>query len=147
MTKQAQANAGTNIDDFLTESKRATHRVPVIFDAEGNPKSGFIIVDRNSPEYRDEFRAIRVEIAQKAGFRKAQIDQKTKAGAETTVELEDKHSLRLAVAIVVDWFGWTKGAKDADFDKDTVRLMFDKNPTWREDVNVAGFESANFPRG
>lgn len=136
-----------DLDSLNAETQQITYDVPLVFNADGDPQSGLRIVGRDSPEYRAAYKLIRTQGIQKAGHRKTAIDQKTEAGAELLFNLTESNEETLALAVVVGWFGFTKGGVEAEFNKATVSAMFKKKPTWREEVTAALANNANFIKG
>lgn len=140
---QAQVT-GFDIEDLEKNDGPVTHRVSVIDDVDGNPVSGFVIVGKNSEEYRKVTHDIRVENIKRAAKRKQQIDTSTDVGAAVVASTVDKNDRAIALGIVVGWFGMKSNGKLLQFDKDIVEKMFDKYPTWQEKVLRELEVEANF---
>ncbi len=156
MIDQAQAaevevtitkTAGFDIDSLPAEAGQITYDVPLIFNADGDAISGYRVVGKNSPEYQTEFEAVRVEGIMKAGRRKVALDTSTPEGAATLARMIKGQETRIALAVVVGWFGFQKGGVDAPFDKEVVRATFKKYPTWRTKVSDALENDGNFIKG
>lgn len=141
---QAIAVAGFDIANLSAPAERVTVKVPVLFDEDGEPTAGFIIVGKNSEEYRNENHALRAEGYKKSAKRKTAIDASTDAGADQLVSLIDDNAKRLALAVTVGWYGFTSAGAEAPFDKSVASASFDKFPTWQERVSVALEKDADF---
>lgn len=124
------------------DTNQATKRVPVTFDAKGDPESGFIIVSRESEQFRAESKRQRIAGVRRGAVKKSQIDTKTEAGAEQLVDLIDENELGIARAVVVDWFGFTRGDKPAKFDRATADAVLAKKHGWRAAV-IAALDDEN----
>lgn len=143
-TAQALAVAGFDIANLSAPAARVTFDVPVIFDADGEPVAGIKIVGKNSDEYRKESHAVRAEGYKKSAKRKTAIDASTDEGADQLVHVIDDNQKRVAVAVAVDWYGFTSNGAPAAFDKDMIAAAFDKYPTWQDRVTTALENDANF---
>lgn len=143
-TAQTLAVAGFDIANLSAPAARVTFDVPVIFDADGEPVAGIRIVGKNSDEYRKESHAVRAEGYKKAAKRKTAIDSSTDEGADQLVSLIDGNQKRLALAVAVDWYGFTSNGAPVAFDKGLIATAFDKYPTWQERVTAALENDANF---
>lgn len=142
--KMTTAQTGFDIASLAGEQAQVTFDVPFIFNADGEPVTGFKIVGKNSPEFQTAQQAVRVEGIKKAGIRKAPLDTSTDDGASTLVRQISGGETSIAAAVVVGWFGFTKEGAPLDFDKDTVRVLFKKFPTWRDKVLAALEVDGNF---
>ena len=143
-TAQTLAVAGFDIANLSAPAARVTFDVPVIFDADGEPVAGIRIVGKNSDEYRKENHALRAEGYKKAAKRKTAIDSSTDEGADQLVSLIDGNQKRLALAVAVDWYGFTSNGTPVAFDKTLIATAFEKYPTWQERVAAALENDANF---
>lgn len=141
--QEAPVSDAFDLDDLDTVAA-ATHRCGVIFDDEGNAKSGFIIVSKNSKECLDAQRKIRVNGIMRSNKRKKDIDATTESGAGVVFDSIAANNRALALGVVVGWFGFNKGGQPAPFDKAMVPAMFDKSPTWQEKVLMDLENEANF---
>lgn len=130
--------------DTVTHS---TFRVSVIDYANGEPKSGFVIVGKNSEEYRKAAHHIRVEGLMRASKRKSLLDTSSTEGAESMAEAIEINDIRQATAVVVDWFGFANNGVVAPYDAAVVKRMLVKFPTWRQKVLDALENDANFIKG
>ena len=135
--------AGFDIANLSAPAARVTFDVAVIFDADGEPVAGIKIVGKNSDEYRKESHAVRAEGYKKSAKRKTAIDASTDAGADQLVTVIDDNQKRLALAVAVDWYGFTSNGAPAAFDKDMIAAAFDKYPTWQDRVTTALENDAN----
>ena len=131
----ALAVAGFDIANLSAPAARVTFDVPVIFDADGEPVAGIKIVGKNSDEYLKESHAVRAEGYKKSAKRKTAIDASTDEGADQLVHVIDDNQKRLALAVAVDWYGFTSNGAPA---------AFDKYPTWQDRVTAALENDANF---
>lgn len=128
-------NVGVELDSLLSlDTTQVTHRVPVIFDADGNPKSGFIIVGKNSPQYMESTEKTRIGSIMKSAARKRPLDTTTEQGAKILTSTLDNNELNTAIAVTVDWFGWDVEGKPAQFDRNIVEKMLNKFPTWKAKI-------------
>ena len=141
---QALAVAGFDISNLSAPAARVTFDVPVIFDADGEPVAGIKIVGKNSEQYRLANNAVRAEGYKKSARRKTAIDASTDEGADQLVHVIDDNQKRLAMAVAVDWYGFTSNGAPAAFDKDMIAAAFDKYPTWQDRVTTALENDANF---
>lgn len=136
---------GVDLDDILgLDTSTVTHRVSVIDDVNGKPKSGFVIVGRNSPQFIEANTNLRVENIQRGAIRAKPLDTKTPQGAKTLTKTVDRNDMRTAVAVVVDWFGWERNKEPIPFDRATVEAMLTKYPTWKTKIAAALDNEANF---
>jgi hypothetical protein len=146
-TAQQIASAGFDIANITAQDDPAqprTHKVDLTFDADGEPVAGFIIVNKGSQQYRDESHAIRAEGYKKSAKRTTAIDTKTDEGASQLVDIIDGNQARLAVAVVVGWYGFTSAGIPVEFDKRLVEAAYTKFPTWQDKVTAALENDANF---
>lgn len=145
-----QVQTSYDLDDILADAdKPITFKVGVIFDADGEPVSGFHIVGRNSDLYRKVDKALRIVNQKAAASRSKAIDQKTDAGAEKVVNVIEDQNVARAAAVVVGWFGWDKKGDDGKpverpFDAKLVPTILAQKPTWVEKIQFALFEDNNF---
>ncbi len=123
-----------------------THRVAVREDSEGNPISGFIIVGKNSPQYLTVTGNVRTANIQRSAKRGRAIETATKEGAALVSKTVVANDKAIALAVVVDWFGMTKGGKPMEFSKEAVLRAFQKLPTWQNKVLAALEVDANFTK-
>ena len=141
---QTLAVAGFDIANLSAPAARVTFDVPVIFDADGEAVAGIRIVGKNSDEYRKESHAVRAEGYRKSSKRKTAIDASTEEGAAQLVDTIDDNQKRLALAVAVDWYGFTSNGAPVAFDKSLIAAAFDKYPTWQDRVTTALENDANF---
>lgn len=129
------SNVGVDLDSILNfDTAQITYRVPVIFDADGEPKSGFIIVGKNSPQYLDATGKVRVGNIMKSAVRRKPLDTSTEEGAKILTATLDNNSMNTALAVTVGWFGWQVEGQDAQFDRATLEKMLTKFPTWKDRI-------------
>jgi hypothetical protein len=143
MNAQAKVLAGFDLDNLVAVAA-LTHRCGVKFDDEGEATMGFIMVGKNSPEYRQVQKEIRIENIQRAAKRKTQIDTATVEGATVVADTVEANDQRIATAVVVGWFGFTRGGKEVDFDKATAAGVLEAMPAWRDRVLADLEADANF---
>ncbi|NHZ94551.1 hypothetical protein [Massilia sp. CCM 8734] len=143
-TAQTIASVGFDISNFTAPAEQVTFKVPVLFDDDGEPTHGFIIVGKNSDEHREEWAKIRAEGRQRSANRRTAIDESKIEGAEKVVGLIDDNNKRLAIAVTVGWYGFTSAGAPAPFNKALAKAAFDKYPTWQDRVSYAMDEDANF---
>ena len=141
---QTLAVAGFDIANLSAPATRVTFDVPVIFDADGEAVAGIKIVGKNSDEYRKESHAVRTEGHKRSAKRKTAIDASTDEGADQLVTIIDDNHKRLAMAVAVDWYGFTSNGAPVAFDKGLIATAFDKYPTWQDRVIAALENDANF---
>jgi hypothetical protein len=144
-TAQTQKSTGFEVsvlDDATT--KQVTFNVAVIKDEDGEDLSGFKIVGKNSPEYQAANNAVRIENIQRASKRSKQIDSSTAEGAALLAKTVASNELTVALACVVDWFGFNMEGAPMDFDKNVVAKMFARYPQWQAMVSNALETDANF---
>jgi hypothetical protein len=134
-----------DLDAILADAdKPITFKVGVIFDADGEPVSGFHIVGRNSEQHRKVDKALRIVNQKAAAARSKAIDQKTDAGAEKVITVVDDQNVARCAAVVVDWFGWDKNGVPRPFDAGVMPAILKQKPTWVEKIQFALFEDNNF---
>lgn len=121
-----------------------TFDVAVIEDAEGEPVSGFKIVGRNSPQYREQFNKVRIANTQRGSKRKKPLDTSTEEGAEILARTLDGNEDSLIMAVIVDWFGFNVEGQPATFDRARAERLLTKYPTWKDKIKVALDNDANF---
>lgn len=125
----------------------ATFNVDLILDANGDPKSGFVIVGKNSDEYKAAAKRIRVEGLQRSAQRKGPLDTSKAEGAEALASAIEANDITQASAVVCGWFGFADKGVVAEFNAKTARAMLVKFPTWRQKVLEALEDDANFIKG
>lgn len=142
---QALVNVGFDISKLDTlDAANVTHRVVVIKDVDGEDVSGFIIVGKNSAQYQEANNIMRKGNIQRSAKRSKQIDASTDEGATIVATTIEKNERAIALAVCVDWFGFTAGGQEMSFNKDTLEVMLDKMPQWRVLINQALDTDANF---
>jgi hypothetical protein len=145
---QTIAAVGFDISNLTGSAAAAlvatTYNVDVLFDDDGNPTAGFVIVGKNSPEYQAESHAVRAEGHKRSAIRKAALDVKTDEGASKLVDIIDDNSTRLALAVVKDWYGFTSAGAPVPYEKKHGLAAFQKFPVWEEKVNAALEVDNNF---
>jgi hypothetical protein len=142
---EVSAPTSYDLDAILAApEKPITHKVGVIFDADGEPVSGFYIVGRNSDEHRKVDKALRIVNQQAAAMRNKAIDQKTEAGAAKVVSIADDQNVARCAAVTVGWFGWDKGGVPRPFDASAMPTILKQKPTWVEKIQIALYEDNNF---
>jgi hypothetical protein len=122
-------------------------RVIVVTNADGDDECGFIVVGKNSQQYQDAQHQIRVEGLKRSSKRKTQIDTSTDQGAATLAKTIERNEITLAKAVVVGWFGFKSGGKEAPFNSAMLDKMFAVKPTWKDKINAQVENEANFSKG
>lgn len=143
-TAQTIAIAGFDISNLTAPAERVAFKVDLMYDDEDNPIAGYIIVGKNSPEYQAESHAVRADGYKKSAVRKNAIDAKTDDGSSKLVSIIDRNQTRLAVAVVVGWYGFTSAGVEVPLDKALVKSSYEKYPTWQDKVSAALEVDANF---
>lgn len=136
--------AGFDLDQLDANTEEVLHKVVVLVDDEGNDKSGFFITSKNSTEYQEASRKVRVDGLKRSSKRKTVLDASTDEGANLVAKLIDTNEMSLALSVVKGWFGFDSNGKAATFDKATVSKMFTKFPTWKDKVTAALENEGNF---
>ena len=141
---QTLAVSGFDIANLSAPAARVTFDVPVLFNQDGDPIAGIRIVGKNSPEYRAEHHATRANGYQRSAKKSTAIDATTDEGADQLVSTIDSNQKRIALAVAVDWYGFTSGGAEAPLDRAVLAAAFEKYPTWVDRVTVALENDANF---
>ena len=144
MNNAQKIQAGFDIGNINAVAAPVTFDVPVIFDADGEAVAGLTIVGKNSEQYRVANNAVRAEGYKKSAKRKTAIDASTDEGADQLVHVIDDNQKRLALAVAVDWYGFTSNGAAVPFDKALIATAFEKYPTWQDRVTAALENDANF---
>ena len=129
-----QAQVGFNIDTLDIPVTAATHKCSVIDDIDGNSVTGFIMVGKNSKEYQDASKEIRIDNIKRTAKRKAQVDTSTDAGAQVIASVVDDNNRKLALAVVSGWYGFTSNGQQVPFEKQSIPKLFDRFPQWEVKV-------------
>lgn len=132
-----------DINALETEST-PVYDVAVVFNADATPVAGFKVVGKNSPQYQAKRRQLALDGVKKAAVRAKKIDTKTDDGAAELVDSIDTSETQLALACVVDWYGFVNPAELSD---DALLKVFKARPSWREKVLSAIENDANFSMG
>jgi hypothetical protein len=141
---QAQVQ-GFDIDNMNNvDVVQATHKVGVVFNDDGEPVSGFLIVGKNSPQYQEANNSVRAENIKRAAKRNKQVDASTDEGAKIISRTVMSNEKTIVSAVVVDWFGFLKGGEPLSFDKAVVDKMLTAFPTWQTAISAALENDANF---
>lgn len=134
--------------DHAEKLAQATKKVGLEFNDDGEPTLGFVIVGKDSKEYREAAAQVRAAAIRRQTNRKTKIDRTTEEGALRLDEVLQENEHALALAVVVSWFGFTEpaenGHKPALFTKERLDHMFKVKPTWREEVTKALEDSEGF---
>ena len=133
----------TDIDsiDQIAETRQ---KVAFALDEDGEPKLGFIIVNKDSEQYIKRTHELRSAGIKYQAVKSRKLDSKTDEGAAKLDLLIQSTDLEIAIAVVVDWFGFTKGGAPAPFDPAKVRAGLVAHPTWREKITQALENEINF---
>jgi hypothetical protein len=144
-TAQQIISAGFDIANLTTpDAAPATLKVDLLFNADGDAVAGVVIVGKNSDQYRTEKDALSVESVKRGARTATAIDTKTDEGATKLVEVTNEHQQRLALAVVVDWYGFTSGGAPAALDKTVLAAAFKKYPTWVDAIQAGLAKDAAF---
>lgn len=136
------------IDDALSaNSVQATHKVAIATDDDGNPTVGFVIVGKDSPQYRNCLAAQRSRAIKRQANKKMRIDAKTEAGAEELDSVIQRNQSELTLAVVVDWFGFTHQGQPRPFDPSVLAQIFAARPSWKDKCAEALEVEENFLKG
>jgi hypothetical protein len=138
-------DTGFNLDAI--DSQPVTFNVGVIVDADGNDKTGFTIVGKDSPEYQEAARQIRAVGIKRSAKRKSALDLSTDEGAASVAKNIDDNELQLASSVLKDWFGFARAGAVVPFDKAVAVSLLVKYPTWREKIAAALEVDSNFTKG
>lgn len=145
MNQAQKIQSGIDFDDILAAGdKRVTVKVPVLFDEDGEPKAGFLIVGKNSPEYLALSHALRVEGLKKSSKKKTAMDTSTDEGADQFVHLVKGNEVRVAVAVAVETFGFASDGKEIQLTEAQKKTAFEKFPTWQGAILSALDKDADF---
>ena len=143
MTQDTQT-PGFDLALLTGEAEEVQHKVVVAQDAVGEDKCGFYIVGKNSPEYQDAARQVRIDGLKRAAKRKGPLDTSTDEGATVVAKMIEANEITLASSVVKGWFGFENQGAAADFNKALVSTMLTKMPTWRDKITAALEAEANF---
>lgn len=123
------------------------HKVTLVTNPDGTPKSGVYIVGKNSTEFRAHQRELRAENLVNSAEREEAIDTKKIEGALQVVEGVDAQNLRTACAVTVGWFGFClddAGKVEAPFDASMVQMMYTEMQGWKDKVLASLEKEGNF---
>jgi hypothetical protein len=126
--------------------KNATHRVPFLYDKDGKPFAGAIIVGKNSDQYQDASVALRVGNMQKAAQREAPVDTKTEEGAELLVKTIQQSEHHIAVAVTVGLYGFVVDGEPVEATSEILKTLYESCPQWQKLVTDALEVDANFSK-
>lgn len=121
-----------------------THKCDVLFDGEGKGYAGFIMVGKNSEQYREVQRQLRLEGLQRSAARKEAVDTSTPEGAAVVIDAIDDQNMRTACAVVTGWYGLGQGGQAATFDASVLPELFKAMPTWKDKVLADLEKEGNF---
>lgn len=121
-----------------------TQKVGIAFDDEGSPTAGFVIVGKDSEQCISADQRVRIANIKRQSTKATRLDASTDGGAAKVDKLVYDNDTEKAVAVVVDWFGFTDQGAPAEFSPAKIRAMFVARPTWREKVLVALENEAAF---
>lgn len=139
--------SGFDLDSLDAPQEAQTSRVAVVVNADGEDECGFIVVGKNSEQYQTAQHQIRVEGLKRSAKRKTQIDSSTDQGAAALAKTIERNETTLAKAVVVGWFGFKSGGKEAGFNPAMLDKMFAAKPTWKDKINAHVENEANFTKG
>ena len=128
MTQAENIMAGGFDLDQLDSQTEVLHKVAVITDIDGNDKSGFFIVGKNSPEYQTAARQARVDGLKRSAKRKAALDTSTDEGADAVAKMIEDSETTLACAVVKGWFGFQSAVQTS---RSTYQLWLKCSPSFQ----------------
>lgn len=128
----------------LSSIAAVTHKCAVITDAEGKPLAGFIMVGKNSSQYRGIQRELRTEGLQKSANRQQPVDTKTPEGAALVIDTIDEQNTRTACTVVTGWFGFGADGEEVPFDSTKLPEIFAQMPSWQDKVLADLEKEGNF---
>lgn len=144
MTQAQNTVVGFEIGDLDALPKQVTHRVAVVTNADGDEICGFEIVGKNSPEYQKASNDVRIDNIKRAAKRSKTLDTSTDEGAAAISATVDRNETTIALAVVVNWFGFNLEGAPMTFDKSVVEKLFRTYPQWRSMVSTALDNDGNF---
>ncbi len=139
--------SGFDLDSLDTVAETVLFKVAVMSDIDGNDICGFMIDSKNCNEYQTAQQKVRIEGLKRSAKRKSQLDTSTDDGAGVVARMIESNEMALSLSVVKGWFGFKQGGVEVPFNKDTVSKMFAKYPTWKDKVNAALENEANFIKG
>ncbi|QHJ00119.1 hypothetical protein GT347_20325 [Xylophilus rhododendri] len=131
-------------DIALLNGAETTFRVPFLQSALGEPKVGFIIVGKDSPQFIECEKRMRIESVKRRALAGKLIDTRTDEGAAELVGISIENEIRLAAAVTVGWFGFTDQSTEAPFDPALARKALEKRAAWRTAIMQALENESNF---
>ena len=75
-------NASFDLDS-LDDASPITHKVGIAFDDDGEPTVGFVVVGKDSTQYREATQRLRIAGIKRGAVKSQRIDTKTDDGATT----------------------------------------------------------------
>lgn len=130
--------------DTITAAEEATQKVGIAFDDDGNPTVGFVIVGKDSHQYRSTEQRLKAAAIRRGATKSQRIDTKTEEGSAAYVKLMQQNEEELAAAVVVGWFGFSSGGQPAPFSAEAVRRVLKARPTYRDRITAALENEAGF---
>lgn len=125
----------------LKEQSSEPIDVPLIFNEDGVPTDGFKVVGVNSKQYQDADRAWRLlNVRRAAQQQNRNVSPATEEGAADIIERVDRREEAIALACVVEIYGFTVDGKPAPLTSDVLKTIFKARPHWRSKV-VAAIEA------
>lgn len=118
----------------LKESRAEHIDVPVLFDNDGKPISGFTVVGANSPQYQEADRQWKKDNVRKSARRGRGIDTKTENGADELVKLVGRRERAIADACIVGIYGFEMEGESVGLSKEVLDEIFTARPTWLSKV-------------
>ena len=144
---QDTTSTGFDLAQLTGPVEEVLHTVAVITDIDGNDKCGFYIVGKNSPEFQEATRLVRIDGLKRSAKRKTALDTSTDEGAGAVAKMIEANDITLASSVVKGWFGFESNGATALFDKAVIPNMLTRMPTWREKITAALENEANFLKG
>lgn len=138
-----ETEVAVDVDSF-GKPQEIRHEVVVMYHDNGEPKAGFKVVDANHPLYREAKRNFDVANVKRSAARRKNLDAKTDEGANVLLDISEEQKRALAVACVVDWFGFGSKGKPVPVTPQLVEAAFKTYPAWIDLVSAKVEEGARF---
>jgi hypothetical protein len=136
-TEKQGMKSEMDVDDVLaTSPQHLRKKVGIAFDDDGAPTSGFVIVGKDSDEYRKCANDLRATGIRRQANKRTRIDTKTEEGALEFAEVIQQNEFELACSVIVDWFGFTRNGELMAFDKSIARRMLEARQSWAQRISA-----------
>lgn len=136
----------SEVNDFQLDQAQdlGTQKVTVSYDDDGEPKEGFVIVSKDSEQYQQVQALHRQRAIRRQAVKRTRFDLKSEEGAEQLDDTLRKNEHETAVAVTVDWFGWTIKGEPAPFNKEHLSQLLKLRPSYRDRILGALEDEAGF---